>query len=165
LTSSQGWSTFVREPLVSCAGFPFQRHDDVVVGSVVDPVTTLVELQPPEAFRTHVRNVPNRVPLRPKSIVWSHGHVAVPATPGGTGMVVSFVQLIPPSLENSTSALPPPHDAENRVIAIWFGLAGLMAMLGSLPPEELEFRLGSIVNTPAAAAALTAERAEAFDTR
>jgi hypothetical protein len=39
------------------------------------------------------------------------------------------------------------------VIAIWLGLVGLTAMLGSVPLNELASRLGSVVKTPGAGVA------------
>src|SRR3954468_22490769 len=82
-------------------------------------------------------------------MTWSHGQPAVPSTPGGGGMDFSFVQVAPPSSENSRSASLFQANVK-RVIAIWSGLAGLMARAGSLPPVLFAAAVASITDTPAA---------------
>ena len=77
--------------------------------------------------------------------------------PGGCGIVVSSVHVMPPSVEYSMSALLFQRKV-NRVIAILVGSAGSMAMLGSPPPDEFALRLGSAVKIPAALAGTTARR-------
>jgi hypothetical protein len=78
--------------------------------------------------------------------------IAVPVTPGGTGMDVSFVQVLPPSAEYSRSALLLLFQVKlNLVMTIWSGFAGLTAIPGSLPP--VLFAAGhriAMTNTPGA---------------
>jgi len=65
-------------------------------------------------------------------------------------MLVSSVQVMPPSLEKSRSALAFQVKL-NRVIAILVGFTGSTAMLGSVPPAVLALMLGSFVKMPATA--------------
>lgn len=72
-------------------------------------------------------------------------------------MDFSSVQVRPASVEYSRSALPFQVD-ENLVITIWFGLAGLTAMLGSLPPPLLAAAVASMTNAPETLRCLTGAR-------